>query len=346
MPAPQLSAEHIRSRRAEAPNPRDRDFAEALGISEAALVAAYCGQGVTRIAADPDVVMAAAQELGEVMALTRNTSCVHEKIGTYDNYHPGRHAAMILTDDIDLRIFPSHWKHAFLVERHGETGIRRSIQVFDAAGEAVHKVILKEGSNHTAFSDLTRSLASDDQSQDAVFDTRMRAEPAKIAKDKIDILRSEWKRLTDTHQFLRLESKLKMNRLGAYRAAGLPFARKLTPDSIVALLGALQRTETEIMLFVGNRGCIQIHTGPLSTLKPMGPWQNVMDPGFNLHLRRDEVAEVWAVDKPTQRGTATSVEAFDAYGALIFQVFGVPKEGRDSRPAFRAIVEELQEVVA
>ncbi|MEO9576466.1 MAG: ChuX/HutX family heme-like substrate-binding protein [Tateyamaria sp.] len=107
MPAPQLSAEHIRSRRAEAPNPRDRDFAEALGISEAALVAAYCGQGVTRIAADPDVVMAAAQELGEVMALTRNTSCVHEKIGTYDNYHPGKHAAMILTDDIDLRIFPT-----------------------------------------------------------------------------------------------------------------------------------------------------------------------------------------------------------------------------------------------
>ena len=78
----------------------------------------------------------------------------------------------------------------------------------------------------------------------------------------------------------------------------------------------------------------------------MGPWQNGMDPGFNLHLRRDEVAEVWAVDKPTQRGTATSVEAFDAYGALIFQVFGVPKEGRDSRPAFRTIVEELQEVIA
>mgnify|MGYP001799393473 FL=1 len=341
-----ITAADIRARRTEAPQPRDRDFAEALGISEAALVAAFCGQGVYRIDAHPEVVMVAAQELGEVMALTRNASCVHEKVGVYDNYHPGHHAAMILTEDIDLRIFPSHWQHAFLVERDGEAGTRRSLQVFDAAGDAVHKVILRDGSNHDEFTELTKSLALDNQSPEARFAHRKPAEPAKIAEDKIDILRKEWQRMTDTHQFLRLVSKLKMNRLGAYRAAGLPFARKLTPDAVDALLSNLQSSGTEVMLFVGNSGCIQIHTGALHTLKPMGPWQNVMDPGFNLHLRRDEVAEVWAVDKPTQRGTATSVEAFDAYGALIFQVFGVPKEGRDSRPAFRTIVEELQEVIA
>ncbi|MEM8654347.1 MAG: ChuX/HutX family heme-like substrate-binding protein [Pseudomonadota bacterium] len=339
-----LSADDIRAKRAAAPQPRDRDFAEALGISEAALVAAYCGRGATRIDAHPDVIMRAAQDLGEVMALTRNTSCVHEKIGVYDNYHTGPHAAMILTEDIDLRIFPSHWIHAFLVERESDGGIRRSIQVFDAAGDAVHKIILRDGSNHDAFAQLTRKLASDDQCPEARFAQRQPPEPAKIAEDKIDILRKEWQRMTDTHQFLRLVSKLKMNRLGAYRAAGLPFARKLAPHAVDALLAHLQSTGTEVMLFVGNRGCIQIHTGALHTLKPMGPWQNVMDPGFNLHLRRDEVAEVWAVDKPTQRGTATSVEAFDAYGALIFQVFGVPKDGRDSRPAFRALVANLQEV--
>ncbi|MEL6467975.1 MAG: ChuX/HutX family heme-like substrate-binding protein [Pseudomonadota bacterium] len=341
-----MTAADIRNRRAEAPQPRDRDFADALGISEAALVAAYCGQGVTRINAHPDVVMGAAQNLGEVMALTRNASCVHEKVGVYDNYHPGNHAAMILTEDIDLRIFPSHWQHAFLVERDSDASKRRSVQVFDAAGDAVHKVILQDSSNHDAFAQMTKSLASENQSPEAQFTHRLPAEPAKIAEDKIDILCKEWQRMTDTHQFLRLVSKLKMNRLGAYRAAGLPFARKLTPDAVDVLLTNLQSSGTEVMLFVGNRGCIQIHTGALHTLKPMGPWQNVMDPGFNLHLRRDEVAEVWAVDKPTQRGTATSVEAFDAYGALIFQVFGVPKEGRDSRPAFRAIVEDLQEVPA
>ncbi|MEL6919533.1 MAG: ChuX/HutX family heme-like substrate-binding protein [Pseudomonadota bacterium] len=341
-----LSPSEIRERRQDAPEPRDRDFAEALGISEAALVAAYCGQGVTRIDAHPDNVMGAAQDLGEVMALTRNTSCVHEKIGVYDNYHPGQHAAMILTEEVDLRIFPSHWQHAFLVERESDQGTRRSLQVFDAAGDAVHKIVLRDGSDHNAFARLTQKLAVDNQSDGGQFAHRQPPEPAKIAEDKVEVLRKEWKRLTDTHQFLRLVSKLKMNRLGAYRVAGAPFARKLGTSAVEAMLTALQRSGTEVMLFVGNRGCIQIHTGPLQTLRPMGPWQNVMDPRFNLHLRMDEVAEVWAVDKPTQRGMATSVEAFDAYGALIFQVFGVPKEGRDSRPAFRAIVSELDGVAA
>ena len=66
-----------------------------------------------------------------------------------------------------------------------------------------------------------------------------------------------------------------------------------------------------------------------------------MDPGFNLHLRLDHVAEVYAVDKPTQRGKAVSVEAFDADGGLIFQVFGVRKDDYDSRPEWRAIVDAL-----
>jgi len=53
----------------------------------------------------------------------------------------------------------------------------------------------------------------------------------------------------------------------------------------------------------------------------------VLDPGFDLHLRSDHVAEVWAVDKPTQRGPAVSVECFDARGMLIAQMFGLRKAG-------------------
>ena len=132
-----------------------------------------------------------------------------------------------------------------------------------------------------------------------------------------------------------------MNRLGAYRIAGAPFVRALAPHAVDVMLETVRDQGVEIMLFVGNRGCIQIHTGPVGTIKAMGPWQNVMDPRFNLHLRRDHIAEVWAVEKPTQRGPAVSVEAFDAQGMLIFQVFGLGKEGRDSRPAWGEIVKSL-----
>ena len=155
------------------------------------------------------------------------------------------------------------------------------------------------------------------------------------------MLRAEWRRMTDTHQFLRLVSKMKMNRLGAYRIAGAPFVRALEPNAVDTMLARLAETGIAVMVFVGNRGCIQIHSGPVETLKPMGPWQNVMDPGFNLHLRRDHINEVWAVEKQTRAGPTISVEAFDATGGLILQVFGLRKETGDHRAAFAEMVAEL-----
>lgn len=331
-----LDPADIRAARAEE-NLRDRDLADRLGIREAEIVAAYCGKEALRIEAHPDTVIEAAQSLGRVMALTRNEAAVHEKDGFYDEYYSGDHAAMVLGPDIDLRIFPSHWKHAFLWERDG----RKSIQVFDAAGYAVHKIFLRDESDHTAFDRLKETIALQDQSQRLKFANRTPVEAPKSNPEKLDVLHSEWRRMTDTHQFLRLVSKLKMNRLGAYRIAGAPFVRPLPPLAVDNALQAVQAQGIDIMVFVGNRGCIQIHSGPIQALKARGPWQNVLDPDFNLHLRLDKIAEVWAVDKPTKRGAAVSIEAFDSEGGLILQLFAVGKEGKDSRPAWQAIVEKL-----
>jgi putative hemin transport protein len=337
-----LSAAQIRSARAEDPKIRDRDLADKLRISEAQLVAAYVGIDVTRIAAHPDEIMPRLTGLGEVMALTRNRSCVIEKVGVFDNYRSGKHAAMVLNDAIDTRMFPSHWVMAFAIERKTDTGVRRSIQVFDAAGDAVHKIFLREGSDIEHWQMLVAEIESDDQSQTVDCAPRKPVEVAKGNPEKLDILRQEWAKMTDTHQFMRLTSKLRMNRLGAYRSVGAPFVRALEPESVNDMLKAVQQSGTEIMVFVGNMGCIEIHGGPIETLKAMGPWQNVLDPEFNLHLRADHIAEVWAVEKPTQRGPAISVEIFDAEGGLIFQVFGRKTETLDSRPAWAEIVSGLQ----
>ena len=52
----------------------------------------------------------------------------------------------------------------------------------------------------------------------------------------------------------------------------------------------------------------------------------MLDPRFDMHLRTDHIAEVWAVTKPTRTGDAISVEAFDADGGLIVQIFGYRKD--------------------
>lgn len=325
----------------EYPKLRPRDLAAKIKISEAELAAAYVGENTVRVRAHPDDIIPAAERFGEAMALTRNDACVHEKVGTYGEYHPGQHAAMTLTENIDLRMFPSHWVHAYAVQTETQKGVQRSLQVFDAAGDAVHKVYLREASHTKLWDEVVAGLAAKDQSQGQSVAARVPVEMAKIRKDKLDILRAEWVKLTDTHQFLRLCAKLKMNRLGAYRIAGAPFVRPLQTRAVDLMLQQLSAAGFDVMLFVGNRGCIQIHTGPIQKLMPMGPWQNVMDPGFNLHLRLDKVAEVWAVDKPTSRGAAVSVEAFDAQGGLILQIFGVGKDSKDTRPDWERLVAGL-----
>lgn len=321
-----VSVPEIRAARSENPKMRDRDLAAKLGISEAQLVAAHIGDNATRITPDMDRIMPALGRFGEVMALTRNESCVIEKVGEYDNYTSGDHAAMIVNREIDLRMFPKHWVHAFAIEHEAGRGMRRTIQVFDAAGDAVHKVFLRDGSNAGAWAGIVDELKLDDQSPVLGVEPRKPAEPAKGTPDQADRLRQEWDKLTDTHQFLMMVRRLKMNRLGAYRIAGAPYARRLDTTTIEQLFHKASETQVPIMVFVGNMGCIEIHTGPVKKIVEMGPWFNVLDPGFDMHLRKDHIAEVYAVTKATRRGDAVSVDAFDADGGLILQMFGVLAE--------------------
>lgn len=125
---------------------RTRDAAELLGVSEAELIASACGEGVTRLAGDARAVLARVPEIGRAMALTRNPACVHEKTGVYENLSTDAMIGLALGRDIDLRLFYRHWVHAFAVENNGLA----SLQFFDAAGDAVHKIFLKDGADRGA----------------------------------------------------------------------------------------------------------------------------------------------------------------------------------------------------
>ena len=87
------STADIRQAKIDNAKMRDRDLATKLGISEAELVAAHVGSRdgeiITRINPHPDQLMPLVSKLGEVMALTRNISAVHERVGTYGEYRSG-----------------------------------------------------------------------------------------------------------------------------------------------------------------------------------------------------------------------------------------------------------------
>ena len=336
----------IRRFRAENPKLRERDIAAQLGISEAALVAAEVGLTATRIDADANRFLEHVASLGEVLALSRNESAVHEKIGTYENIKPGKHAAIVLGDNIDLRIFPSRWAHGFAVTKTDGDDVKLSLQFFDKAGNAVHKVHLRPASDVDAYHAMVAALRIEDQSQELVEDGSGYDKAPVDGEVDRDELRDHWSRMTDTHEFVGLLKKLKIGRQAAIRNVGDDYAWKLDTGAVGAMLEASAADGLPIMCFVGNDGIIQIHSGPVANIKTMGPWINVMDPTFHLHLRLDHIAEAWAVRKPTSDGHVTSVEVYDANRELIIQFFGKRHEGESEREDWRFLAEHLPRMPA
>ena len=335
----------IRRTREENPKMRERDLAAHLGISEAAFTGAWCGEGTVRIEPRVNDVLTGLEAVGEVMALTRNEDAVHEKIGVYDKVVTGNHNAMTLGENIDLRIFPKVWAHGFAVEKRDGDAIRRSLQFFDARGEAVHKVHLRLASNLDAYQQLVDSLVAADQAPVVAIETAAEEKQASGDAAGADQLRDRWSAMTDVHQFFGMLRSLNLTRHQAVRMVGQDYAWLLDGAALGAMFRQAAAEGLPIMCFVGNRGCIQIHKGPIANIKPTGPWINVLDETFHLHLRLDRVREVWAVRKPTAEGHVTSLEAYNADGDLIIQFFGVRKEGEDERGDWRMLAENLPRVI-
>jgi putative hemin transport protein len=323
---------------------RNREAAALLGVSEAELIGSLVGDTATRLDGDFRALLARLTPVRRTMALTRNEACVHERSGRYEDVSHTGHVGLVLGPDIDLRIFWSHWKHGFALAEPGEHGrVARSLQFYDATGTAVHKVWLRDDDSELEWDALVQDFAAPDQL--APLPAMAAPEPRKTpaADDTIDAqgFRDAWAAMTDTHEFFGLLKNFGVARTQALRLADPQFAWPVALDAPRRLLEAVAGTGLAIMVFVGNPGCIQIHTGPVEKVVPMGPWINVMDPDFNLHLREDLVTQAWLVRKPTSDGIVTSLEIFDAHGDLIAQFFGARKPGIPEKDEWRRVCAQL-----
>ena len=96
------------------------------------------------------------------------------------------------------------------------------------------------------------------------------------------------------------------------------------------------------MVFVANRGMLQIHTGEVKNLMDVPEWFNVIDPDFNLHVREAAITQSWIVRKPTADGMVTALECYDAKGTQLVQLFGKRKPGIPELETWRTIVADVE----
>lgn len=329
--------------RQEKPKVRIRDAARELQTTEAELLATGCGENVTRLDGDWKELIKWLPKLGRVMCLTRNEAAVHERYGMFRQIDFFHGMGQVVGPDIDLRLFMHHWKFGFAVTDQTADGERQSFQFFDAHGDAVHKVFLQSDSDFGSYGVILNQFRS------AIQEGGLDVVPAPAATPEIpdaevDVpgFQAAWAELKDTHGFFPLLKKFQVSREQALRLAPEGMACRVELDSARRMLESASAGDVPIMVFIGSRGCIQIHTGGVKNIKMFGEeWLNVLDDEFNMHLRLPLVARAWVVRKPTTDGIVTSLELFDREGGNPVIFFGKRKPGEAEDERWRGIVAGL-----
>jgi len=346
-----VSAETLATRwqalKAVTPDLRIRDAATQLGTSELELLTTTVGATARWLDGDLAALLHGLPGVGRCMALTRGESAVSEVKGRYGGVELGPHAGQVVGEHVDLRVFMSQWKFALALDepdpRHDTR--RRSIQIFDGAGTAIHKVYLQDdGGDLAAWTALVDQRLAAAAPEVALVPVASKPADRPDAEIDVERLRAAWDAMTDTHEFFFLLRKFNVSRTQALRLAGESRARRVTDDALAQVLGDSSETDLHIMIFVGNRGCLQVFSGTTKKVKRLGPWLNVMDPGFNLHLREDHIASSWVVNKPTASGVVRSLELYDGAGETIALVFR-KRDDRDlaEDPDWSALLGRLSE---
>ncbi|SOE51276.1 Hemin transport protein HmuS [Orrella dioscoreae] len=148
------------------PGLRIRTMAKRLGVAELELLCSGCGDLSARpLAVSPQALLRALPAINEVMAVTRNPWCVHECTGRYEGVRAERQVGLVTGDTIDLRIYFNHWHSIWAVSQPD----RRSIQVFDRSGTAVHKVYATPQTHMPDFEALIERHLGPDRDEDLVL---------------------------------------------------------------------------------------------------------------------------------------------------------------------------------
>ncbi|CAB5570710.1 hemin-degrading factor [Providencia hangzhouensis] len=328
-----------------------RDLAAYLNVSEAQLLHSRVGHDkAVRLNVDAPTLLTELATVGKVKAITRNEYVVHEQVGRYDNATFSPHGGLILNPRaLDLRMFFSHWDAIFALTEDSKHGERHSIQFFDKQGDALHKVYTTDETDMAAWQALIEKYATQDNPE-LIHEAATPFTNQPVSEELKQQLEQQWRNMTDVHQFFVLLKKNNLSRQQVFAAVSDDLAWKVPNDSFNQLINTAFKDQNEIMIFVGNRGCVQIFTGEIKKIMPYQSegsdlkWLNIFNPDFTLHMIENGIAECWVTRKPTQDGHVTSLEVFDNQGNQIAQMYGQRTEGTPEQEQWRQQVTALPRI--
>lgn len=300
------------------PKLRIRDAADRIGVSEAQLVALGAGETATRLRGPWADLLLELYRLGPLLGLTRNDHAVHERHGAYCNLKLLGDVRIVEDEGFEVALFLAQWRHGFAVSEASHGQIRHSLQFFAEDGHAVHKIYLTEQSRSGLFWDLVAQFRSAEQSDRLQVKPR---QPHGVANDADRLWSSQlvsgWPRSSEGTP---LTTPDLTNRSASVNA------ERLKDGAAEAALSRAVALGTPLVIAVGNEGAMQLHRGPIHKIMRTGPWINVLDEPFNLHLRDTQLASGWCVRELTPAG-AVSLCWCDRQHRPILQIFSEDRSG-------------------
>lgn len=297
------------------PKVRIRDAAIEMKTSEEALVSTACGKNNLRLKPEFQSILNQLEKLGSVMALTRSDHAVHEAHGIYKDMKYHGSVAMFFIPGIDTRFFLDKWSSVYAVNEND----RHSLQFFDYQGDAVHKIYVTDKTNKTEYFNLIKTHQSDNQAPSPGANHALNPkndytipEEPEISSDE---LQKHWLNIRDVHEASRIIKRYGIHRREKiYKALGEVYAIPLSVESVEQLLVRASTDDIPLMIFAMNHATVQNYAGPVKKLLRTGPWFNVLDPDFNLHLRTEGIGQVWLIKKPSDDGWVTTINVLDNDG--------------------------------
>ncbi|AEF99395.1 ChuX/HutX family heme-like substrate-binding protein [Methylomonas methanica] len=292
---------------AERPQTRIREAASLLGVSEAELVASGCAGNAVQLDGPWPALLAEIGELGLLMGLTRNDEAVHEKIGLYDRSATAGDWLLLSGHGVNTALLTGLWHAGFAVCETTRIGERRSLQFFDARGEAVYKLYLTEHADQARYQRLVDAhrTAYPPPNLELPADSMLDAADT----DTVSGMPEHWQRWFKSSFFTGNDT-------------GIHTSRPIAVSVFAELMLQLADMQLPIQIIVRNQAAIQVHDGPIRNLMIGGPWLNVLDQDFNLHLNQTAIACLRSVNLPHRGHGLQGLQLLNARGQTIASLFG------------------------
>lgn len=297
------------------PKLRIRDAARELGVSEAELVALGNGDSSFQLQSRWDEILSSLKSAGQLMGLTRNEHAVHECYGSYEELTFCNEVCFVENDRFRVALFLSEWSFGFFVKESNRGEIRQSLQFFNQDGDAVHKIYMTSDSQGDPLEYLVRDFALSEQSPSITVgghqSTSRRRRPGTLwSSDRIN---NGWA-IKGGHHSIQ-QTHLELEELNSS-------ARSLHPENVDGLLHESAEKGFRLVVAVESPGALQIYDGPIQKIARTGPWINILDDTFNLHLRDARLPSLWLIaEQHPRHDRSPSLCWFDDKNQLSMQFF-------------------------